>query len=84
VTTIRIEGVYFRVYPADHQPRHVHGEYAETVAIVNLGEDGSVTLADRADRIFPSNAKRSDVKKILKAAMKHFDMLVATWERMHR
>ena len=84
MTTIRAEGVYFRVYPDDHEPRHVHGEYAETVAIVDLREDRSVALADRADRVFPANAKRSDVKKILRVAKKHFDTLVATWEQMHQ
>ena len=84
MTTIRFDGVYFRVYPADHEPRHVHGEYAETVAIVDLREDGSVTLADRADRIIPANAKRSDVKKILRVALKNFDILAAIWGRMHQ
>ena len=84
MTTIRIEGVYFRVYPDDHEPRHVHGEYAETVAIVDLLQDGSVALADRTDRVLPSNAKRSDVKKILRVAMKHFETLIATWEQMHK
>lgn len=84
MTTIGVGGVYFRVYPADHEPRHIHCEYAETVAIVNLREDGSVVLADRVDRIFPANAKRSDVKKILKVAKTHFNILVTAWERMHK
>jgi hypothetical protein len=41
MTTIRVDGVYFRVYPGDHEPRHVHGEYAESIAIVDLRQDGS-------------------------------------------
>ena len=56
------------------------GECAETVAIVDLRADGTVTLADRVDRIKPTNAKRSDVKNIVKAVQEHFDVL-ATRER---
>lgn len=84
MTTVRVEGVYFRVYPADHKPRHVHGNYGETIAIVDLLDGGTVALANRADRVIPANAKRSDVKKILKLAKRHFKQLVAAWEKMHR
>ncbi len=40
-------------------------------------------LASREDAIQPANAKRSDVKRILRAAAEHFDVLVAAWEKMH-
>jgi len=83
VSSLRVGGVCFRIYPGDHEPRHVHGEYAEMVAIVDLRADGTVALAEREDRIKPANAKRTDVKKILKAAQEHFDALVAAWESMH-
>jgi hypothetical protein len=83
VSSVDLEGVTFRAYPNDHQPRHVHGEYAETIAIVDLRNDGTVALASRKDAVMPANAKRSDVKKILKVAASHFDALVAEWERMH-
>ena len=76
-------GHLFSPLPDDHEPRHVHGEYAEMVAIVDLRADGTVALADREDRIQPVNEKRSDVKRILKAAQEHFDALVSAWERMH-
>jgi hypothetical protein len=75
--------VFFIAYPQDHEPRHVHGFTGETEVIVDLGIDGNVTLADRADCIRPGNAKRSDVRKILRAAAKHFDELVSLWEKMH-
>jgi hypothetical protein len=75
--------VLFVVYPQDHEPRHVHGFAGETEVIVDLGSDGNVALADRADRIRPGNAKRSDVRKILTTAAEHFDALVLLWERMH-
>jgi uncharacterized protein (UPF0261 family) len=83
VSSVKAEGVTFRVYPNDHTPRHVHGEYAETVAIVELRDDRTVALAARKDAVMPGNAKRSDVKKILKVAASQFEVLVAEWERMH-
>lgn len=73
----------FQCFPIDHEPRHVHALYAGIEVIVDLLDDRAVALADRADRISPANAKRSDVKKILKVAGEHFDELVAAWERMH-
>jgi len=51
--------------------------------IVDLLDDRTVALSEREDRIQPANAKRSDVKKILKTAAEHFDDLVAAWEKMH-
>jgi hypothetical protein len=83
VATVRLGGIFFRLYPDDHAPRHVHAEYAETAAIVDLRADRTVALADRPDRVRPANAKRSDVKKILEAAQMHFDILVTAWEEMH-
>jgi hypothetical protein len=83
VTSLRFGNVLFIAYPQDHDPRHVHGFSAETEVIVDLGLDGAVELADRRDCIRPGNAKRRDVRKILKAAAEHFDELVLLWERMH-
>jgi hypothetical protein len=73
----------FRIYPQDHEPRHVHGFIGGTEIIVDLGIDGTVRLADRDDCIRPGNAKRSDVRKILDAATECFEELVALWEKMH-
>jgi hypothetical protein len=83
VASIRFGSVLFIVYPQDHEPRHVHGFTGETEAIVDLGIDGNVALADRPDCIRPGNAKRGDVRKILRTAAKHFDSLVSLWEKMH-
>ncbi len=83
VSTVRIGGIIFQLFPVDHEPRHVHALLSGIRVIVDLLDDHSVALADRDDCIRPSNAKRSDVKKILNAAQDHFDTLVAAWERMH-
>jgi hypothetical protein len=82
VGSLRFGGVLFVAYSNDHLPRPVHGFAGDTEAIVNLRLDGTVALAERNDAIRPANAKRWDVKKILKAAALHFE-LAALWEAMH-
>ena len=84
MSTVRAGGVRFRIYPQDHEPVHAHGRYAETIAIVELRADGSVVLAECDDAIIPTDAKRNDVRKILKEAAAAFNELVAAWEKMHQ
>jgi urease accessory protein UreF len=48
-----------------------------------LCADGAVALAARRDAIRPADAKRSDVRKILNIAARHFEELVALWEGTH-
>ncbi len=67
----------------DHEPRHVHGFYADIEAIVDLRRDDSVSLADRTDATRPSNGSKSDVRHVLVIAAHHFDELVALWEKHH-
>jgi hypothetical protein len=50
---------------------------------MDLLSNGNVALADRKDAIRPGNAKRSTVKKVLTAALAHYDDLVALWEEVH-
>jgi len=83
VVSLRFGGVRFLAYSNDHPPRHVHGFAGGTEAIVDLRFDGTVALAKRDRAVRPANAKRSDVKKILRAAAKHFDELAALWEAIH-
>jgi hypothetical protein len=83
VASLRSGNVWFIADPQDHEPRHVHGFAGETEVIVDLGDDGNVAIANRVDCIRPGNAKRSDMRKILRAAVEHFDELVSLWEKMH-
>jgi len=83
VGSLKFDGVLFVVYSNDHAPRHVHGFYSETEAIVDLRLDGTVALSNRKDAIRPLNAKRSDVKKILNVAALHFAELAELWEAVH-
>ena len=79
------DGVRFAAYPQDHEPRHVHGFYAETEAIVELRETPvrGVAVAQRNDAVRPRGARRSDVRHILQVAAAHFDELVRLWEGAH-
>jgi hypothetical protein len=67
----------------DHEPRHVHGFYAEAEVIVDLRLDGGVSLANRADAIRPGNASKSDVRHVLTVSARHFEELAELWEKQH-
>lgn len=82
VGSLKLGGVRFVAYSNDHPPKHVHGFSGETEAIVDLRLDRTVALANRDDAVRPANAKRSDVKKILREAAAHFDELTALWEKI--
>jgi hypothetical protein len=81
--SLRFDGVRFTAYTMDHEPRHVHGFYAEVEVIVDLRPDGNVSLANRADAVRPGNGSKADVRHILAAAARHFDELAALWEKHH-
>jgi hypothetical protein len=83
VGSLKFAGVLFVAFSNDHAPRHVHGFVSETEVIVDLRRDGSVELSKRNDAIRPSNAKRSDVKKILRVAARHFEELAELWRGIH-
>jgi hypothetical protein len=81
--SIRFNGIRFVAFTMDHEPRHVHGFYADIEAVVDLRLDGTVSLAKRTDAIRPGNAGKSDVRHVLTTAASHFDELVALWENHH-
>jgi hypothetical protein len=77
------DGVWFTSYSLDHAPPHVHGSYAETTVIVDLLPDGTTARSNRRDAEKPTNAKRSDVQRILRVAAAHAAELHALWEKTH-
>ncbi len=77
------DGVWFISYSDDHPPAHVHGTYAETVVIVEVLPDGSTQASLRSNSVQPANAKRSDVRRILKVAEAYGTELRALWEKTH-
>jgi hypothetical protein len=83
MSSIRFDGVWFVAYTMDHEPRHVHGFYAEVEVIVDLRQDGKVSLASRTDAVRPSNGRKSDVRHVLAVAAWHFEELALLWEKNH-
>jgi hypothetical protein len=81
--SIRFSGVRFAAYSMDHEPRHVHGFYADVEVIADLRPDGNVSLANRTDAVRPGNGSKSDVRHVLTIAAEHFDDLVLLWEKQH-
>lgn len=77
----RVREVLFKVFPQDHEPRHVHGLIGSGQVIVDLRADGSVGLANRPDAVCGVTA--SEVRKVLKFAAEAFSELAELWERMH-
>ncbi len=83
VSSIRLHGVRFYLFPDDHEPRHAHAEYGESQVVVELGADGDVCMSRRFGQVQSANARRSDVNRILIVAAEYFDVLTALWEQMH-
>ena len=83
MASIRFSGVRFTAYTMDHEPRHVHGFYADIEVVVDLRLDGRVSLANRTDAVRPSNGSKSDVRHVLTTAAGHFVELVSLWEKHH-
>jgi hypothetical protein len=71
------------VYPEDHDPPHIHARYQGILVILALDEDGHVRLADRWDVIQPGDAKKNQVRHVLKVANAHYDDLMELWEEAH-
>ena len=78
-----IDGVWFLCFADDHTPRHVHARYAGIEVILEIISDGSIRLADRPNAVTPRNAKRSDVRRVLRVARQNASELVLLWEKMH-
>jgi hypothetical protein len=82
VSGFRVGEVHFQVWPQDHEPRHVHAFVGSGEVIIDLLADGTVDLADRPDAV-RGNIKRSEIRKVLQAADRHFHALAAKWDEMH-
>ena len=77
------DGVRFSIFVADHLPRHAHGYLGEVAVIVDLLPGNKIAQSKRRKAVTPSNAKRSDVRRILTMAAAHAAELNALWEITH-
>jgi hypothetical protein len=73
----------FIAFSDDHLPPHVHGYHGRTQVIVEVFADGKTREADRWNSVRPANAKRGDVRRILRVAEEHGAELWALWEQTH-
>lgn len=83
VSTVRVGGMRFKVYPQDHEPRHVHALIGAGEVVIDLRADGTVALAARASGAIRGSVSRNEVRKALAAAAGAFDRLAKAWEDMH-
>jgi hypothetical protein len=81
--SLRFEGVRFAVFSDDHLPPHVHGAYAEVRVVVELVGPSQVSACMREGSLVPPNAKRADVRHILRVARDHHAALLSLWEERH-
>ena len=77
------DGVWFACYTDDHLPPHVHGQYGRAIVIVDLLTLGRVRRSARKDAVRPANAKRADVRHVLRVAAEHALELMELWEKTH-
>jgi hypothetical protein len=70
VGKIVFDGVRFRIWSHDHTPAHAHGYCGSVSVVVELLLDGVVAIRRGSKR--PSNAKRSDVRRIVETAEEHY------------
>ena len=80
---MRVGGTRFKLYPQDHEPRHVHAFVGSGEVVIDLRADGTIALAMRASGAVRGNVSRSEVRKVLAAADGAFDRLAKAWEDMH-
>jgi Domain of unknown function (DUF4160) len=83
VGSLRYRSFRFVVYSNDHLPRHVHAFFEDAEVIIDLRDNRTVAIADRANAYSPKNLKKIKLKKVLRAAASNFDGLVALWEEIH-
>ncbi len=82
IVTVYAGGVGFVLYPQDHVPRYAHAFCGDAQIIVELRNNRIVALAQRRDAV-RENAKMGDIKNVLIAAARNYDLLVDAWEQMH-
>ena len=74
VGSLTFEGIRFQVYSRDHPPPHAHGFYGPTLVVIEFADSENIGI--RAGSIQPPNAKRSDVRRVVNAAVEHYPELM--------
>jgi len=81
--SLRYRSFRFVAYSNDYLPRHVHAFFEDAEAIIDLRDNRTVAIADRANAYSPKDLKKVKLKNVLRAAANNFDGLMALWEEIH-
>ena len=74
-TIISEDGFQIRIYPADHEPPHVH--------VFKGGTEVKISIKNQVNILNPKTMKASDIKKALEIVQKHLSLLLAKWEEIN-
>jgi len=77
----RFRGVLFVSKVGDHAPCHVHAFIGRGEVIVEFTADRHARLCKRDDAV--RGATVSEVKKVLRTAAQHAEILLSLWEEAH-
>lgn len=77
-TVLRLDGFEFRIFPADHEPAHVHVIYAGVEAKVALGDEDTAPSSLDAKRM-----PTPDVRRAIKIVAEHQGALLVAWRHYH-
>lgn len=83
MSTVRVGAIRFKVYPQDHEPRHIHAFVGSGEVVLDLRSNGTVALAKRGSGAIRGSVTRTEVRKALDAAAEAFELLAKAWEDMH-
>lgn len=81
--TLSFEGISFMIYSDDHPPAHVHARYGSLRMVLDLPAIGGVLLSSRNDNVEPINAKRNEVRRVLRVARMQEAELRKLWDETH-
>lgn len=77
----RMRGVLFKVYPDDHKPMRAHAVFGASRVVVEFAAIGTVRLSRHEVK---RDLRVQDVRHILRTAKEHVETLLDMWRDMHR
>lgn len=77
-TVLLSDGFRFVIWPADHEPPHVHVFKGDGEAKVHLGSKGELPSF-----VTIEGMTRAEARKVWKMAVEHQKALLQAWEKIH-
>lgn len=77
-TILNINGFRFIIWPADHEPPHVHVFKGKGEAKISIGND------DQAPRLITIDGMtKQEVRQVWEITAEHQEALLGAWRRIH-